>query len=219
MALSFNNSVDTGSELKPVSRDEKPRERPRLLSLILIGLFLYGGFSYSLSLLEYTFFQVSGQPVFGVTQTYTQMSDTQRKQLIRDCGTQLMGANGMAAVPSGSSVVVRCGRFWPFYRYSLRVPASPAIPGVDVKAPAAAPGKPTSALINHSSVRLLNYVTFVLAILLFATSTFASWQIVRRKDERKARRWSLRAFAGSMIVVATYMGMTAWMTPDFAMGW
>jgi hypothetical protein len=116
--------------------------------------------------------------------------------------------------------VVRCGRFWPFYHYSVQVPADPAFPGIEVAGRDSADDEVRSSAPAYvGTARFINYVTMVLSVALVAASTLALYQVVGRRNEQAAHRWSLRAFVASVLLVAAYLGMMAWATPHFAMGW
>ncbi|MAA64864.1 MAG: hypothetical protein CL581_08825 [Alteromonadaceae bacterium] len=198
-----------------VNSSEKTDSRPKILRFMMIGLFLYGGISYSLSMIEYTLFQTTGTAIFGTSQTYTQISENQLSQAVSDCGSQLMGAGGITVANTGDPVNLRCGRFWPFYRYTVEAPAHGSMHGVNV----IDQGVSASDARQVKVVRSGSYVAMVLAVLSLGLSACALVQIVVRKDDQHAYRWSFRGFVASVAVVGLYVGFMFWADPNFGLGW
>lgn len=164
----------------------KTLKNARVLRTLIILLFIYGGFSYSLSLMEYTWFQATGDPMFGVSERYETVSDDQLSQLFLNCGTHLMGATGVATEEVGDPIVIRCGRFWPFYRYSLEVPAHPKIPGALITYEDE-PQDITEARQKLSqNVRLTSFAWMALAAAVFGLSVTTLYHFALKRDQEKA---------------------------------
>lgn len=198
-----------------VNNSEKTDSRPKILRFMMIGLFLYGGISYSLSMIEYTLFQTTGTAIFGVSQTYTQINENQLSQSVSDCGTQLLGAGGITVASTGDPVNLRCGRFWPFYRYTVQAPAQGSMHGVKI----VEQGISAADARQVKMVSAGNYVSMALAVLSLGLSACALAQIVVRKDDQQAYLWSFRGFVASVAVVGIYVGFMFWADPDFGLGW
>lgn len=198
---------------------EKTFKNSRLLRTLIIILFTYGGFSYSLSLMEYTWFQATGEPVFVVSERYESLTDEQLGQAFLNCGTHLLGATGVPTENVGDPIVVRCGRFWPFYRYSLEVPAHPKIPGALIRY-ADEPQDITEArqqLVQN--VRLTSYAWMALAAGVFGLSAVTLFQFAVRRDQDKAFKWGFQTFISSLLMITTYVGFSFWVDPLFRLGW
>ncbi|WP_148864656.1 hypothetical protein [Marinobacter fonticola] len=183
---------------------EKAKNRPRLLQLMLIGLFLYGSFSYALSLLEYTWFQTQGSAILGVSESYSSLTTAQRAALDDKCGSHLLPAAGIALTAEQARVVLRCGRFWPFHRYSIEAPNGPV--SIDLSDD------------NTRTIYLINMTWLVLSAAVMSLAGYTVYRVVRR-DESAAYRWSLVSFASSLLMVALYVGLMFWADPHFGLGW
>lgn len=183
---------------------EKAKNRPRVLQFLLIGLFLYGSFSYSLSLLEYTWFQTQGTAVLGVSESYSQLTIPQRATLNDACSSHLLPAAGIELTAQDERVVLRCGRFWPFHRYSIEVPNDPV--SMDLTND------------NTRTIYLINMIWLGVSAGVLGLAGFTVYKVVRR-DESGAYRWSLVAFASSILMVALYVGLMFWADPHFGLGW
>lgn len=191
----------------------------RVLRTLIILLFIYGGFSYSLSLMEYTWFQATGEPVFGVTARYQTLSEGELSQAFLDCGTHLMGATGVSTAEVGEPIVVRCGRFWPFYRYSLEVPAHPKIPGALIRYEDEPPEITDARHKLVENVRMASFAWMALALGVFSLSLTTLYQFAIRRDQDKAFRWGFQTFISSVLMMATYVGFSFWIDPLFRFGW
>lgn len=194
-------------------------KKSQVLRTLLIILFIYGGVSYSLSLIEYTWFQASGEALFGVEEHYESMTEEQLQQAFRECGTHLMGATGVATEDIGTPIVVRCGRFWPFYRYSLEVPALPQIPGALIRYDSEPPQITQSRTMLTGDVRLASYAWMALAVVVLGLSFVSLYHFAVRRDPERAFRWGFQAFLGSVLMLATYIGFSFWIDPMFRFGW
>lgn len=183
---------------------EKAKNRPRVLQFMLIGLFLYGSFSYSLSLLEYTWFQTQGTAVLGVKESYSSLTAPRWARLNEECSSHLLPAAGIELTPEDERVVLRCGRFWPFHRYSIEVPNDPI--SMDLTND------------NTDTIYLINMIWLVLSATVLGLAGYTVYRIVRR-DESGAYRWSLVSFASSILMVALYVGLMFWADPHFGLGW
>lgn len=206
MANDDNNSEDT-------------QKRAGVLRTLIILLFIYGGFCYSLSLLEYTWFQATGKPVFGVSERYESFTDEQLKQAFLSCGTHLMAATGVTTEQAGDPIVVRCGRFWPFYNYAIEVPAHPWIPGalIEYADEPEAITKSRDQLVQN--VRLTSYAWMALAAAVFGLSSVTLYQYAVRRDQDAAFRWAFQTFISSLLMMGTYVGFSFWIDPLFKYGW
>lgn len=197
----------------------KTLKNSKVLRTLIILLFIYGGFTYSLSLMEYTWFQATGEPVFGVSQSYDSLTDQQLGQAFLNCGTHLVAATGVATEEIGDPIVVRCGRFWPFYRYSLEVPAHPKIPGALITYEDE-PAHITEAREKLTqNVRLTSYAWMALAAGVFGLSVTTLYQFAVRRDQDKAFKWGFQTFISSLLMMATYVGFSFWIDPLFRLGW
>lgn len=181
---------------------EQTRKRPKLLQLLLIALFLYGSISYSVSLLEYAAFQIRGVPALGAAKP---VGTPDYPALIQRCGSQLLPAAGVAPPAVGEPVVLRCGRFWPFYRYAIETRQTRQTL--------------TLAPATHTQVRLINQVTAGLALLIIALAALALYRLVMRRQVTAAYRLSALSFASSLVMVGSYVGLMFWTDPHFGLGW
>ncbi|MEQ5835841.1 hypothetical protein [Marinobacter sp. NFXS9] len=180
-------------------------KRPKRLQILLIGLFLYGSLSYSLSLAEYTLFQLRGEALFSPSLTFTNVNTPELDRLDTDCGTQLLPAAGRAPAALGEPVVLRCGRFWPFYRYSIQAPQTRA--SLDLGDD------------NNGAIRTVNQVTLALTLLLVALIGVILGLGLARRDARHTLHWSLVAFAASLALAGAYTGVMFMTDPHFGLGW
>ena len=197
----------------------KKFKNARVLRVLITLLFIYGGISYSLSLMEYTWFQATGNPVLGVSEQYQNFSENELNQAFLDCGTHLMGSTGVVTAEVGQPIVVRCGRFWPFYRYSLEVPAHPKIPGALIRYESE-PEEITAARHELAeNVRMTSYAWFALAVGVFGLSLVTLYQFAVRRDQEKAFRWGFQTFISSILMMSTYVGLSFWIDPLFRFGW
>lgn len=181
---------------------KQTRKRPNVLQLLLIALFLYGSVSYGLSLLEYTLFQTRGVPLSGSSQPITHAD---YRSLVQRCGSQLLPAAGIQPPAAGESIMLRCGRFWPFYRYTVHARQSPETLGLTNPAP--------------TQVRLINHLGTALAAIVIGFAGMALYQLVIRRRTTTAYRWSFLAFGTSLVMVGGYVGLMFWADPHFGLGW
>lgn len=195
-----------------------PEGAARVIRRLLIFFFVLGSLAYSLSLIEYGAFRLTGKAWLGVHQSFDTLSEEQLKQQFLTCGTHLLGAGGVVH-QAGEPMVARCGRFWPFYRYSIQLPAHPMIPGALIayaEEPAAIRDARTRLIDN---VRLLSAAWMGLSVLVIGLAATAGWQLIARRDEDKAYRWAFQAFASSVLMVLAYVGLMFWIDPHFGLGW
>ncbi|QCF24668.1 hypothetical protein [Hydrocarboniclastica marina] len=191
----------------------------RVIRILLILLFVYGGISYSLSLMEYTWFQATGEPVFGASEHYEEFDENQLRQAFLECGTHLMGASGITTPEAGTLIYVRCGRFWPFYRYSLQVPAHPKIPGALITYEDEPDSISESRAELVKSVRLASFAWMGLALGVLGLSLTTLYHFAIRRDSEKAFKWGFQTFISSLLMMATYIGFSFWIDPLFRYGW
>lgn len=198
---------------------EKTLKSSRVLRTLIIALFIYGGFSYGLSLMEYTWFQATGNPVFGVSERYQSLTENQLDQAFLNCGTHLMGATGVTTESVGDPIVLRCGRFWPFYRYSLEVPAHPKMPGALIRYQEEPPEITEARESLVEKVRLTSYAWMVLAFGVVVLSAITFYHFAIRRDQDQAFKWGFQTFISSILMMATYVGFSFWIDPLFRLGW
>ncbi|MFD2230294.1 hypothetical protein [Alkalimarinus sediminis] len=200
--------------------DSQPRsKRTQLIRTLLVFFFIYGGVSYSLSLFEYTYFNLTGQALFGVSKTIDSISKEELINEFHRCGGPLFGANSVETEQLNDPIVVRCGRFWPFYRYSMIVPANGYIPGALIKYPDQ-PAEVTQAkedFIQNTTV--INGGYMLLSLIVFSLTLLAVFHFFVKKDEEKGYKWAFQAFASSLLMAITYVGVMFFVDPVFSLGW
>lgn len=197
----------------------KTLKNARVLRILITLLFIYGGVSYSLSLMEYTWFQATGNPVFGVSERHETFSEQQLKQAFLECGTHLMGATGVPTANAGDPIVVRCGRFWPFYHYSLEIPAHPNIPGALITYEDEPEEITETRAKLVQNVRLTSFAWMALGAAVFGLSMVSLYHFAIRRDTEKAFRWGFQTFISSILMMGTYVGFSFWIDPMFRFGW
>jgi len=196
-----------------------PSRKSKTLRIFLIFFFIYGGISYSLSIFEYTYFNLSGQALFGVSKTIDSITKEEMITEFHRCGGPLFGANSVETEQINDPIVVRCGRFWPFYRYSMILPANGYIPGALIKYPNQ-PTEVTEAKKTFiQNTTLVNSAYMLLSIIVFSLALLATYHFFVRKDENKGYKWSFHAFASSLIMTVTYLGFMLFLDPVFSLGW
>ncbi|PIE43488.1 MAG: hypothetical protein CSA50_05085 [Gammaproteobacteria bacterium] len=191
----------------------------KILKNLLVFFFLYGAVSYSLAIFEYTFFHLSGKALFGVARSYQELSREQMIEEFHLCGGPLFGANTLETEHAGDPIVVRCGRFWPFYRYSISLPANNMIPGAFIKNPEE-PIEVTKAkrrLIDNTTV--INGAFVCLALIVVALALFSAYQFIVKKQDEKGFKWAFHAFVSSLIMTATFVAVMFFVDPVFSLGW
>lgn len=198
---------------------EKRSKSAKLLRTLLVFFFLYGGISYSLSIFEYTYFNLTGQALFGVSKSFDTITKEELIEQFHRCGGPLFGANSVETEQINDPIVVRCGRFWPFYRYSMILPANGYIPGALIKYPDQPP-EVTEAKDNFvQNTSLINGAYLLLSIIVFALTLLAIYHFFVKKDEAKGYKWSFQAFASSILMTITYVGFMFFIDPVFSLGW
>jgi len=196
-----------------------PSRKNKILRVFLIFFFIYGGISYSLSIFEYTYFNVSGQAFFGVSKTINSITKEEMVSEFHRCGGPLFGANSVETEQVNDLIVVRCGRFWPFYRYSMIVPANSYIPGALIKYPNQ-PDEVTEAKKTFiQNTTLVNSAYILLSVIVFSLALLAIYHFFVKKDEDKGYKWAFQAFASSLVMTITYMGFMLYLDPVFSLGW
>lgn len=191
----------------------------KILKNLLVFFFLYGAISYSLSLFEYTFFHLSGNALFGVSQTYPHISQEEMIAEFHRCGGPLFGANTLETPHALDPIVARCGRFWPFYRYSVVIPANNMIPGAFIQDPQE-PQEVTAAkqaLIKKT--RFINIAFLSLSVGVLALALVSAFQFLIRREEEKGFKWAFHAFISSLLMTLTFVGIMFFVDPVFSLGW
>lgn len=193
--------------------------KTQVIRSLLVFFFIYGGISYSLSLFEYTYFNLSGQALFGVDKTIEHITKDQLIEEFHRCGGPLFGANSVETESINDPIVVRCGRFWPFYRYSMTVPANGYIPGALINYP----DQPTEVaqakedFIQNTTV--INGGYMFLSLVVMSLTLLALFHFFIRKDEEKGYKWAFQAFVSSLLMAITYVGVMFFVDPVFSLGW
>lgn len=189
------------------------------LQRLLILTFLSGSIIYSLSLLEYTFFHLTGKSVLPVSHTYSTLTEEQWLSEIRRCQSPLFAATAQVTEQPGIPIRARCGRYWPFYSYQVELPASSWIPGAFVlyegeseEAKLARESFITQMQGAHGGFALL-------ALFILGMSGRAIWQWVANRNEEAAYRNAFHAFVSSALMVAAFTGLMFFVDPTFGLGW
>ena len=201
------------------NKTDNSSKRSKILRTFLIFFFIYGGISYSLSIFEYTYFNLSGQSLFGVSKTIDSITKEEMITEFHRCGGPLFAANTVETEQVNDPIVVRCGRFWPFYRYSMVIPANGYIPGALIKYPNQ-PIEVTEAKETFiQNTTLVNSAYMLLSIIVFSLALLAIFNFFVKKDEDKGYKWSFQAFASSLLMTITYVGFMLFLDPVFSLGW
>ncbi|WP_250655726.1 hypothetical protein [Alkalimarinus coralli] len=202
-----------------MSNHEKRSKKSQLIRILLVFFFIYGGASYSLSIFEYTYFNLTGQALFGVSKTIDSITKDELIIEFNRCGGPLFGANSIETDNLNDPIVVRCGRFWPFYRYSMILPANGYIPGALINYPTQPP-EVTAAKENFiQNTTLVNGAYMLLSLIVFTLTLLAIYHFFVRKDAEKGYKWAFQAFASSLLMAITYVGVMLFIDPVFSLGW
>lgn len=194
-------------------------KKTQLIRTLLVFFFIYGGVSYSLSLFEYTYFNLTGQALFGVSKTIDPISKEQLINEFHRCGGPLFGANSVETENINDPIVVRCGRFWPFYRYSMIVPANGYIPGALIKYEDQPPEVAEAKENFIQNTTVINGGYMLLSLIVFTLTLLAVFHFFVKKDEEKGYKWAFQAFASSLLMAITYVGVMFFVDPVFSLGW
>jgi hypothetical protein len=197
----------------------KLAKRNKIVRTCLIFFFIYGGMSYSLSIFEYTYFNLSGQALFGTSKTIDSITKEEMISEFHRCGGPLFGANSIETEQVNDPIVVRCGRFWPFYRYSMILPANSYIPGALIKYPNQPPEVTEAKETFIQNTTLVNSAYMLLSTIVFFLALLATYHFFVKKNESKGYRWSLQTFASSLLMTITYVGFMLFLDPIFSLGW
>ena len=74
----------------------KPRsKKAQIVRTLLVFFFIYGSTSYSLSIFEYTYFNLTGQALFGVSKTIDSITKDELISEFHRCGGPLLAANSV----------------------------------------------------------------------------------------------------------------------------
>ena len=198
---------------------ENSSKRAKLLRTLLVFFFIYGGTSYSLSIFEYTYFNLTGQALFGVSKTFDTISKENLVSEFHRCGGPLFGANSVETEHVNDLIVVRCGRFWPFYRYSMILPANGYIPGALIKYQDQPPEVAEAKEDFIQNTTVINGGYMLLSLIVFTLTLLAVFHFFVKKDEEKGYKWAFQAFASSLLMAITYVGVMFFVDPVFSLGW
>ncbi len=198
---------------------DNPSPGAKILKNLLVFFFLYGAISYSLSLFEYTFFHLSGNALFGVSHTYNTITREEMIEEFHRCDGPLFGANTLETETALTPIVARCGRFWPFYRYSVLIPANNMIPGAFIQ-DAQEPAEVTQAkreLIRKTT--FINYAFLALSTGVMGLALVSAYQFLVRRREERGFKWAFHAFVSSLLMTVTFVGVMFFVDPVFSLGW
>ncbi|PID42278.1 MAG: hypothetical protein CSB48_10855 [Proteobacteria bacterium] len=198
---------------------ENQSSSAKILKNLLVFFFLYGAVSYSLSLAEYTFFHLSGKALFGVERSHESLSREKMIEELHLCGGPLFGANTIETENALDPIVARCGRFWPFYHYSVILPANNMIPGAFIKNPEE-PAEVTEAkhhLIRNTTV--VNLAFLLLSVIVTGLAGFSAYQFIVKKQDEKGFKWAFHAFVSSLFMMVAFVGIMFFVDPVFSLGW
>lgn len=202
-----------------MSLSQQNSKYAHILKILLVFFFVYGGLSYSLSLMEYTWFHLSGKAVFGVEQRITQIDRDGMIAEFNRCGGPLFAASTLETEQAGDLITVRCGRFWPFYQYSLELPANPYIPGAFIKnadEPNEIQSKKADLIEQLSTI---NLCFFVLGTVVLGMALAAAFAFVVQKNQAKGYKRAFHSFVSSILMVVSYTGIMFFVDPMFGLGW
>ncbi|MCP5207966.1 MAG: hypothetical protein H7A01_12220 [Hahellaceae bacterium] len=191
----------------------------KVLKNLLVFFFLYGAGSYSISVFEYTYFNLTGKALFGIQASHVEITRDELIEEFNRCDGPLFGANSLETENELDMIVVRCGRYWPFYRYSLELPATNMIPGAFIKNPQESPdvAEAKSNLIRNTTV--VNGAFLCMSVMVFLMAVFAAYIFAIKKDEEKGYKWSFHAFVSSILMTVTLTGILFLVDPLFSLGW
>lgn len=204
--------------------DELPMTRTHtsqatVLRRLLILVFLTGGLMYSVSLLEYTLFHLTGWSPWPVETRYATLSREQWHAEIERCQSPLFASSGTTTAEAGLPIRARCGRFWPFYYHQIEVPASSWIPGafVDYDGETEADRLARENFIHR--MRVIHGGFALVALFVLGMALRALWFWARTRDEEAAYRSGFQAFVSSFLMVAAFTGLMFFNDPTFGLGW
>ncbi|RMF15926.1 MAG: hypothetical protein D6758_08940 [Gammaproteobacteria bacterium] len=195
-----------------------PGRQSVILRRLLFIVFVYAGLAYGGSLLEYTLFNLTGSTVATPVRSYTTITPEQIKQEFLQCGSPLFAATGTTSEP-GEMILTRCGRYWPFYRYTVEMPANPLIPGAFVLSgdEADEARAQREQFMNHVSI--INGGFALVSCLVLGMTLLAVARFAVRRDEEGAYSLAFKAFVSSFLMLAGYTGFMFFVDPTFRLGW
>lgn len=191
----------------------------KILRNLLVFFLLYGASSYSISLFEYTYFNLTGTTIFGIQKSFDHLRRDELIDEFKRCGGPLFGANALETEKEFDKIIVRCGRFWPFYRYSLEMPATDMIPGAFIKNPDEPETVTQTKETLIQNTFIINGAFFIISIVVFSISVFSAYTFTVKKDEEKGFKRAFHAFVSSFIMTVTFVSMMFFVDPIFSLGW
>ncbi|WP_369600397.1 hypothetical protein AAIA72_11165 [Hahella sp. SMD15-11] len=195
-----------------------PGRQSILLRRLLFLVFAYAGLAYGGSLLEYTLFNLTGKSIVTPERHYTTITKDELVAEFQRCGGPLFGATGQTTAPN-EPMLARCGRYWPFYRHTIELPANPLIPGAFVVTPQESPEARDARESFMSHVSIINGGFALVAALVVGITLMGVYRFVVQKDEEAGYRLTFKAFVSSFLMLAAYTGLMLFVDPTFSMGW
>ncbi|ABC33454.1 hypothetical protein HCH_06833 [Hahella chejuensis KCTC 2396] len=190
-----------------------------ILKRLLFLVFIYAGLAYGLSLLEYTVFNLTGWSPVSIERSVELRSREEVKKEFDLCGGPLFAANAVVSAREGDPLLARCGRFWPFYHYTIEATAHPLLPGSFILYPDEAPEAATARENFIINMQVVNGGFALVALFVIGLSCFAGYRFLIRKDEEAGYRTAFHGFISSFLMLACYSGVMFLIDPTFSFGW
>lgn len=174
---------------------------------------------YSFSLIEYTFFHLSGHSPWPIERNYTHLSEDEWRQELFTCQSPLFAATGITTERAGDPILARCGRYWPFFHYQVRLPASSWIPGAFVIPPEESTSDLAARESFISQMQAIHGGFTLVAVFVIGLNLWAIFQGLVRKNEEAAYKAAFQGFFSSLLMMAGFTGLMFFVDPTFGLGW
>lgn len=198
---------------------ENTGKQATILRRLLILVFIIGGLMYSFSLLEYTLFHLTGYSPWPIDRQYTTLNEAEWRQEILTCQSPLFAAMGVTTEQAGLPILARCGRFWPFYHYQVKLPASSWIPGAFVIHASETSEDIAAREAFVMQMRAIHGGFALVAIFVLALNLWSLFQGLSRKNEEAAYKAAFQGFISSLLMMAGFTGLMFFVDPTFGLGW
>ena len=198
---------------EPTQAVPLPLPRKMLVFIFAIGALLYGT-----SLAEYCLYHLTGTTPFPVDKVYTQISDEALKQEFLTCKAPLFGASSRSAT-AGEPMLARCGRFWPFYYYTVELPASSRVPGAFIAYEGETPSDKQQREAFMRRMTFIHGGFLIVSLGVIGLAVFGLYTYVVREDAWRGYRFTMQAFISSFFMMGGFVGLLFFSDPTAGLGW
>ncbi len=199
--------------------DTPPSRQANILRRLLFLVFMYAGFAYGLSLLEYTTFNLTGWSPVSIARSVEVTAPEDINREFNECGSPLFAANAVTTEAAGVPILARCGRFWPFYYHTIEISAHPLIPGAFIlyeQETAEARAAREDFILK---MQVVNGGFALVSVFILVLCGMAVYRFVAKRDEEAAYKTGFHAFISSFLMLACFTGVMFFVDPTFGYGW